>query len=155
MPGAPHILVVEARYYEDIMDQLAAGAEAALKRAGATFDRITVPGAFEIPGAVRMAIQSRTHDVAGGVARYDGYVGLGCVIRGETSHYDIVCNECARGLQSLVLEHAVAVGFGVLTVENRDQAWARAALDRGNKGAEAAEACLRMVALRGQFHLSP
>lgn len=138
MKKPPHILVVEARYYNDIGDQLASGAIAALKAAGATHERLVVPGAFELPAAVAMAI-------AGG--RYDGYVALGCVIRGETSHYDLVCNEAARGLNDLAVRHLAPLGFGILTCENGDQARQRADPKGKNKGGEAARACLAMIAL--------
>lgn len=138
--AGPHILIVEARFYPQISDELLKGATAALSAAGASFDRIEVPGVFEIPGAVRMALEAAT--------TYDGFLTLGCVIRGETSHYDIVANESARALQILVCEHGVALGFGVLTVENEKQAWARARVDQKNKGAEAAQACLAMIDLK-------
>lgn len=140
MATPPHVLIVEARFYADIADEMARGACAALEQAGATFDRIAVPGAFEIPTAVAMAIDS---------GRYDGYVALGCVIRGETSHYDYVCGESARGLAELARVHRAAIGFGILTCETRDQAWARAAVDDngGNKGRATVEACLALIAL--------
>jgi len=135
---APHILIVEARFYDDIADELAAGATEALEKAGARIDRLSVPGALEIPAAVRMAM----------AGSYDGFVALGCVIRGETSHYDIVANESARGLQLLALDHRLAIGNGILTVENREQAMARARRDQKNKGADAALACLAMLGLK-------
>ena len=137
-----HILIVEARYYPDISDELLSGATAALQAAGATFDRVEVPGVFEIPAAIRMAIAAT--DPA---PKYDGYLVLGCVIRGETTHYDIVANESSRALQTLVCEFALALGFGVLTVENEAQAWARARVAEMNKGGEAARACLVMIDL--------
>ncbi len=139
MAGGTHILIVEARFYPQISDELLRGATAALSAVGATFDRVEVPGVFEIPGAVRMALTA--------ASKYDGFLALGCVIRGETSHYDIVANESARALQILVCEHGMALGFGVLTVENEKQAWARARVDQKNKGAEAARACLAMIDL--------
>ena len=137
-----HILIVEARYYPDISDELLRGATAALSAAGATFDRVEVPGVFEIPGAIRMAVAATDQ-----APRYDGYLVLGCVIRGETTHYDIVANESSRALQTLVCEFALALGFGVLTVENEAQAWARARVAEMNKGGEAARACLAMIDL--------
>ena len=151
MAGSPHILIVEARFYEDIADELARGAIAALEAAGATFERISVPGAFEIPGAIAMA--ARAPD-GGPNGEYDGYVALGCVIRGETSHYDYVCGESARGLQDLAVRDGLAIGYGILTCENGEQAWERAKTDRKNKGADVAEACLAMVALRRRFGLT-
>lgn len=150
---APHIMIVEARYYDAICDELVRGAVAAIEAAGATYERFTVPGAFEIPAAIQYSI--RSHDFFGGRKRFDGYVALGCVIRGETSHYDYVCGESARGLQDLALQHTLALGYGILTVENEDQAWARAKLDKGNKGGEAAKACLAMLDLKRRFRLFP
>jgi 6,7-dimethyl-8-ribityllumazine synthase len=145
MAAAPHVMVVEARFYPDIADELARGAIAALERAGATFERFAVPGVLEIPGAINMAIKA---EHAGKRRPFDAYLALGCVIRGETSHYDIVCNESARAVQNLVLKHDLALGFGVLTVENDDQAWERARVSRKNKGGEAAQACLAMFDLK-------
>jgi 6,7-dimethyl-8-ribityllumazine synthase len=132
------ILMIEAPYYAEIAAEQAAGALAVLEAAKAEVTRVTVPGALEIPAAIKFGL--------GGF--WDGYVVLGCVIRGETSHYDLVCNECARGVQTLAIEHALAVGFGVLTVEDEDQAWARARRSEKDKGGETARACLDMIALR-------
>ena len=142
MAEALHILVAEARFYDDIADELMHGACAVLDAAGATYETIAVPGAFEIPAALRMAVDG---------GRFDGYIALGCVIRGETSHYDYVCGESARGLMSLSTRHGSALGYGILTTENREQAWSRASRTEKNKGAIAAEACLRMAALRRSF----
>ncbi len=153
MPEKPHVMIVEARFYEDIADELAKGAVAELEAAGATSERVAVPGAFEIPAAIRMAVRSM--DFASGRRRFDGYVALGCVIRGETSHYDYVCGESARKLQDLACDHTLAIGYGILTCENRDQAWERAAVERKNKGGEAARACLTMLDLKRRFHLFP
>jgi len=150
MPAHSRILIVEARFYEDIADELVAGAADALARSGAQVDRVAVPGAFEIPAAVGFAEQGG--DLGSGPL-YDGYVALGCVIRGETSHYDYVCGESARGLQLLALERTLAIGYGILTTETREQAWKRAARDQGDKGADAARACLAMVGLRRRFGL--
>jgi 6,7-dimethyl-8-ribityllumazine synthase len=135
-----HVLVVEARYYEDISEELALGAIAALDETGCTYDRIEVAGALEIPAAIAIA-----H--AGAVA-YDGYVALGCVIRGETSHYDIVAGESARALMDLAVGHRLAIGNGILTVETSAQALARARVAERNKGGFAASACLDMIALK-------
>jgi 6,7-dimethyl-8-ribityllumazine synthase len=143
MAERPHVLIVEAPYYAHISDELARGAVAALEAAGATYERVTVPGAFEIPAAIRFAVEDG--------APYDGYIALGCVIRGETTHYDYVCAESARGLQQLALAHCLAIGFGILTVENEAQALVRARVDRKNKGGEAAKACLAMIALKNQY----
>ncbi len=130
------ILIVESRFYSDIADELIAGAEREIKKNGALSERVVVPGAFEIPGAIALA-----------AGRYDGFVALGCVIRGETTHYDYVCGESARGLMDLSVHRKLAVGYGIVTVDTAEQAWARAATDRGDKGGDAAHACLAMVAL--------
>ena len=153
MSDAPHVLIVEARFYGDIADEMAKGAIAALEAGGATYDRLEVPGAFELPAAIRMNIKAM--ELVGGRKRYDGYVALGCVIRGETSHYDYVCGECARGLMDLTLEFSIAVGFGVLTVENQEQAWARASVDQLNKGGAVANAALRMIDVKRDFGYFP
>ena len=149
MPDRPHIMIVEARYYAHISDELAKGAIAALDAAGASYERFAVPGAFEIPAAIRFAVEAQARGAR--EARFDGYLALGCVIRGETTHYDYVCNESAGGLQRLALEHTLAVGFGILTVENEAQALARARTDKKNKGGEAANACLAMIELKRHF----
>ncbi len=143
----PHILIIEARFYEHIADELARGAIMALNDAEATYDRISVPGAFEIPAAIRFALDGMK---AGG-RHYDGFVALGCVIRGETSHYDYVCGESARGLQDLALEESAAIGYGILTVENEAQALARAEVGRGNKGGVVASVALDMIKLKQKF----
>ena len=153
MIDVPHVLIVEARFYDGIADELAKGAIAALEAAGATYDRLEVPGAFELPAAIRMNIKAM--ELVGGRKRYDGYVALGCVIRGETSHYDYVCGESARGLMDLALQYSLAIGFGVLTVENRDQAWARAAMDQLDKGGTVAKAALRMIEVKREFGYFP
>lgn len=140
MADAPHILIVEARYYEHISEQLLLGTTAALEEAGARWEVLGVPGAFEIPGAIALAADE-----------YDGFVALGCVIRGETTHYDYVCGESARGLMDLSINRGLAIGYGIVTTENGDQAWERAAVDRKNKGKDAAMAALRMVELRRRF----
>lgn len=127
------ILIVEARFYADICDELAKGAIAAIERAGASWERRAVPGALELPGAIALAAR-----------RYDGFVALGCVLRGETSHYDIVAGESARGLMDLTLR-GLCIGNGVLTCENEEQAWARASVSGMDKGGGAAEAALAMV----------
>ncbi len=134
-------MIVEARFYVDIAEELCRGAVAVLEGAGATHERVTVPGAFEIPAAIAMA-----HDAS--PSRFDGYVALGCVIRGETTHYDYVCGESARGLQDLAANRGLAIGYGILTVEDSAQAWARAAVDKKDKGADAAQACLQMIELK-------
>ena len=142
MTEGRRVLILEARFYGDIADQLVAGTIAALDKAGVGHERIAVPGAFELPAALAMAIDN---------GRYDGFVALGCVIRGETSHYEHVCGECARGLAMLAERHRIALGFGVVTAENREQAWERASVDRKNKGADAAQACLAMMSIRASL----
>lgn len=144
MAKAPHILVIEARFYQDIADELFRGAEKALLDAGASFDRVTVPGVLEIPAALAMALQGRKKT-------YDGFLALGCVIRGETTHYDIVANESARALMDLAVKRELAFGNGIQTVENDAQAWARAKVDEKNKGGAAARAALAMVALKREL----
>jgi 6,7-dimethyl-8-ribityllumazine synthase len=136
-----HILIVEARFYDGIADALLEGAVAALEAAGATHERVSVPGALEIPAAIALAE---------GASRFDGYVALGCVIRGETFHFEVVAGESARGLMALSLD-GLAIGNGILTVENEAQAWARARRTDKDKGGEAALATLAMLALREQF----
>tara|TARA_B100001765_G_C19427021_1_gene303845 strand:+ start:283 stop:744 length:462 start_codon:yes stop_codon:yes gene_type:complete len=153
MSDAPHVLIVEARFYEDVADELAKGAIAALAAAGATYERLEVPGAFELPAAIRMNIKAM--ELGNGCRYYDGYIALGCVIRGETSHYDHVCGECARGLMDLSLEFSLAIGFGVLTVENQEQAWARASVDQLDKGRAVANAALRMIEVKREFGCIP
>ena len=153
MADAPHILIVEARFYEELADELVAGAVAELETAGASHERIAVPGAFEIPAAIRYALKSM--DFYSGRRRFDGYVALGCVIRGETTHYDYVCQESARALQDLAVSYTLAIGYGILTVENGEQAWARASIKHKNKGAAAARACLDMIELKRHFRLYP
>jgi len=138
----PRILIVTSRYYEHITLELEAGAGEVLAAADAVVETIEVPGALEVPGAIAMAADAR---------RYDGFIALGCVIRGETSHYDYVCGESARGLMDLTIDRRLAIGNGILTVENEDQALARADRKRKNKGADAANACLAMIKLRRNF----
>ena len=133
------VLIIEARFYEELADALAAGAEAALSAAGATVERVAVPGVLEIPAALAYALDTEA---------YDGFVLLGCVIRGETTHYDIVANESAREIMRLASEHRLAVGNGIQTVENMEQALARVMPSRKDKGGAAARAALAMIALR-------
>jgi 6,7-dimethyl-8-ribityllumazine synthase len=141
----PHLLLVEALFYEHIAADLRRGAERVVAKAGATCEVISVPGSFEVPAAIAMAAKAG--------ARYEGYVALGCVIRGETTHYDYVCGESARGLMDLSCRHRIALGYGILTVENGKQAWARARIREKNKGGDAALACLAMIRLKRDFGL--
>ena len=153
MADAPHIMIVEARFYEDVADALVESAIAELEGVGASYDRYRVPGAFEIPAAIRYAIRSM--DFFSARRRYDGYIALGCVVRGETSHYDYVCQESARALQDLSVQYTLALGYGILTCENLDQAMERARRDGKDRGGHAARACLEMIGLKRQFHLYP
>lgn len=134
-------LIVEARFYEHLNDMLIAGARAALEAAGHAVEVLTVPGALEVPGAIAMAAES---------GRYDGFVAIGVVIRGETYHFEIVAGESARGIMALTMD-GLAVGNGILTVENEAQAIVRADPRQLNKGAGAAEAALALFALREKF----
>jgi 6,7-dimethyl-8-ribityllumazine synthase len=143
----PHLLVIEARFYDDLSDELARGAITALDRAGATHERLAVPGALEIPAALSIAIEAMER----GEVHFDGFVCLGCVIRGETAHFDIVAEQSARALMDLAVDEGLALGNGILTVENDDQAWARARVSEQNKGGAAAEAALAMIAVRKRF----
>ena len=140
--NTPRVLIAPSRYYDHLTRELEAGAAEALAAVEAEVETIEVPGALEVPGIIAMAADS---------AKYDGYVALGCVIRGETSHYDHVCGESARGLMDLTIERRLAIGNGILTVENEEQALARADRKRMNKGAGAAHACLEMIKLRRKF----
>ncbi|HEX8047896.1 6,7-dimethyl-8-ribityllumazine synthase [Rhizobium sp.] len=139
-----HILIVEARFYDDMADALLDGAKTALEEAGATYDIVTVPGALEIPAAIAMALDGADN----GGKEYQGYVALGMVIRGETYHFDIVANESSRALMDLAVSESLAIGNGILTVENDDQAWARARRSDKDKGGFAARAALTMIALK-------
>jgi 6,7-dimethyl-8-ribityllumazine synthase len=141
-----HVLVVEARFYDDIADALLDGAANALKKAGASFDRITVPGSLEIPAAIAMAL-----DPGGKGPRYDAAVALGCVIRGDTIHFEIVSNESARALMDLSVARAFPIGNGIITVDNEQQAWERAKADKLDKGGDAARAALSMLRLKRSF----
>jgi 6,7-dimethyl-8-ribityllumazine synthase len=136
------VLIVAARYYVDIVDYLIAGARRAIAAAGAQCELVEIPGALEAPGAIAIAATT---------GRFDAFVALGCVIRGETSHYDIVCQESARGLMDLTVRERLAIGNGILTVENGAQAAARAGLDLADKGGEAARAALAVHLLRTTY----
>ncbi|MFT5180639.1 MAG: 6,7-dimethyl-8-ribityllumazine synthase [Alphaproteobacteria bacterium] len=153
MAEQPHVMIAVARFYGEIADELVRGATAALKNAGATWEVVEVPGAFEIPAAVSTAVRSL--EFVGARRRFDGYVALGCVIRGETTHYDYVCGETARALQDLAVQYCLALGFGLLTVENKEQAEERAGVDRRDKGGEAARVCLSMIEMKRTFGLFP
>jgi len=153
-PRTPAILVVEARFYDDIADALFDGAQAEIARRGGTCERVSVPGVLEGPQAIALAHRAGLLPMRGHAGGYDGCVALGCVIRGETSHYDIVAGESARALMDLAVQHAIPLGNGILTVENHDQAMERARPDRRNKGAGAAAACLDLIALARRLHVT-
>jgi 6,7-dimethyl-8-ribityllumazine synthase len=136
------ILIINGQFYTDLAAELRAGAQEALKDAGLTFESLDVPGALEIPQAIRYAIAS---------GKYAGYVALGTVIRGETGHYDIVANESSRALMDLALAHQAPIGNGILTVENDEQAWERADRKRKNKGADAANAVIALLKIKEKF----
>ncbi len=134
-------LIVEARFYDHLNDMLIAGAKAALEEAGHKAEVITVPGALEIPGAIALAAEC---------GRYDGFVAIGVVIRGETYHFEIVAGESARGVMALTMD-GIAVGNGILTVENEDQALVRADPRQKDKGGEAAKAAIALLDLKSRF----
>lgn len=152
MTDKPRVLIVEARFYSDLADQMANGAIAALDQAGVLHDRIAVLGAFEVPAAIQFALRAmETHSAT---SNYSGFIALGTVIRGETDHYDHICREVSRALMTIAVEQSVALGFGILTCETKDQAETRADTSRGNKGADAAQACLRMMDLKKDLRLA-
>ena len=136
-----HILIVEARFYDHLNDMLLDGARTALEAAGHTHETVTVPGALEIPAAIALAVDSE---------RYDGYVAIGVVIRGETYHFEVVSNESARGIMALTLD-GLPIGNGILTVENEAQALTRAKRSEKDKGGEAAKAAIAMLELQARF----
>ncbi len=135
---APHLLIVRAPYYRDVVEGLSDGAGRLLREAGATFEVLDVAGAFELPQAIRIATR--------GTTRFDGFVALGCVVKGETDHYDFICQATMNGLVQVVLQFGLALGAGLLTVDSIDQGLARSRRDGFNKGAEAAAAALLQIA---------
>ena len=149
----PHILVVEAPFYQDVGVMQLKGADAVLERAGVSVEIISVPGALEIPTAIMYAIRAMDFDPTR--KRADGYLALGCVIKGGTMHDEIVAKESARGLQDLALQYTLAIGNGILTVENKEQALERADPARMDRAGAAAEAVLRMIELKQKFNLTP
>lgn len=136
------ILIVQAPYYQHISKMLLDGAIAELKKNGFDYEIIDVLGAFEIPTAIALAAKSN---------QYEGYIALGCVIRGETTHYDYVCMESARGLNELGYKQGLAIGYGIVTCENEKQAIARSDVKQKDKGGFAALACLRMIEIKNKF----
>ena len=151
MESSPPILIVEARFYEDIADELAAGAMAVLEEAGHGYERLGVPGTFEVPGAVSFALHAM--EIHSAPEDYAGFIALGCVIQGETDHHEHIARESIRALMALTQSHQIALGFGILTCSTREQAWERAARDKQNKGATAALACLEMIGLKKHLRL--
>ena len=140
------VLIVDANFYKDLANELVRGAVAELEKMGINYERLSVPGALEIPSAISLVSQGDEAKL------FAGYIALGCVIRGETSHYDIVCGESARGLSKLALDRNLAIGNGILTVDNWEQAWARASVLKKNKGRDAAIACLSLFEIK-QRHI--
>jgi 6,7-dimethyl-8-ribityllumazine synthase len=138
------VLIVEARFYDDIADALLAGATRALEHAGAKFDRLTVPGSLEIPAAIAIAVEAAEKRKQ----PYDGAVALGCVIRGDTIHFEIVSQESARALMDFAVTQRFAIGNGIITVDTESQAWARARMEEADKGGDAVRACLALVKLK-------
>ena len=142
-----HLLIIEARFHDDLADALLEGATGALDEAGATYDVVTVPGSLEIPAVICFALDG----AAEGGTDYDGFVALGTIVRGDTYHFDIVANESSRALMDLSVQESICVGNGILTTENDAQAWARARRTEGDKGGFAARAALTMIALKEKF----
>lgn len=142
----PRILLIQAPYYDEVVGGMRMGAERVLMEIGATLDVIDVAGAFELPAALRMAISAQRE-------AWDGFLILGCVVRGETDHYTFICDAVCQGVMQIGVETGAAIGFGLLTVDTLEQAIARSSDDRNNKGAEAAHAMLGQVALRRRWDL--
>ncbi|MPZ59277.1 MAG: 6,7-dimethyl-8-ribityllumazine synthase [Rhizobiales bacterium] len=141
---AARVVIVEARFYSDIADALLQGATAALTKAGASFDRVTVPGSLEVPAAIAIAVDAAERQGK----PYDGAVALGCVIRGDTIHFEIVSFESARALMDLAVVRKLPLGNGIITVDTESQAWARARPEEGDKGGDAVRAALAMIRLK-------
>ena len=139
------VLIVDANFYQDLAAELVRGAVAELEKIGVSYERLSVPGALEIPSAISLVSQGNDAKL------FAGYIALGCVIRGETSHYDIVCGESARGLSKLALDRNLAIGNGILTVDNWEQAWARASVSKKNTGRDAAIACLSLFEIKQRY----
>lgn len=144
VPGpAPRVLLIRAPYYRKVVDGMTDSAVALLGHANATIEMIDVAGAFELPQALRIALRGKD--------RFDGFVTLGCVVRGETDHYDFICTSAMNGLMQVAIQYGIALGTALLTVDTLAQAEARSAETGSNKGAEAASACLRQIALARQL----
>lgn len=145
------VLIIEARYYETVAQELLAGALAELAAQGVAFERVEVPGALEMPQVLAAAVASGALPATSANARYCGALLLGCVIRGETSHYDIVCNNANHWCYDVAMRHAIPIGNAILTVDNEAQAMARAKGGRAGKGADAARACLQLISVAAGF----
>ena len=139
-----HFLIVQADFYTELAAAQKQGAIAALEAVGGSYEVISVPGALEIPAAIAIAAAQKP-------CPYDGFIALGCVIRGETTHYEIVCTESSRGLMDLAIQKLLVIGNGILTVENKEQAWDRADINRKDKGGDAARAALAMSAVASRY----
>ncbi len=149
--GAARVLIIESRYYDHIADELMAGAIAEIEARGAAWDRVTVPGALELPQALKQAVTQGLIPSGAPFAKWQGAVVLGCVVRGETGHYDIVCQNANHWLMETALRHDVPVGNGILTVDTEAQARARAGNGRDGTGGDAARACLALIELSCAF----
>lgn len=146
-----HVMIVESPYYQDVAAALLEGAIAEIEAFGATYERVAVPGALEIPQVLTAAANAGLMPIDAPHGRYSGVVALGCVIRGETSHYDIVCNNANHWMMETATRHAIPVGNAILTVDTHAQAMARATGGRAGKGGDAARACLHLAELRAKF----
>ena len=151
MSEPTRVLIVEARFYSGIADSLVAGSAQVLDAAGIGYDRLEVPGVFEVPAAIYNVEKSLSSHSE--TSKYFGYIALGCVIRGETDHYDHICREASRAIMGLSLSGNIALGFGIITCENIEQAWVRASAEKKDVGGNAANACLRMNAIKQQYPL--
>jgi 6,7-dimethyl-8-ribityllumazine synthase len=135
--ASPHLLIIRAPYYKGVVDGLTEGAERILREAGATSETLDIAGAFELPQTIRLAVRGKT--------RFDGFIALGCIVRGETDHYDFICRATMEGVMAVSLQFGLCVGTGLLTCDTLAQAEARSGMDGHNKGAEAAAAALLQV----------
>ena len=149
----PHIMIVEAPFYKGISEELMKGALIVLNAKGASFEKFEVPGALEIAPAILYGIKMKQYHPAR--RRFDGFIALGCVIKGDTYHFEVVANESSRALTDLTAAYALALGNGILTTYTEEQAWHRASITGENKGGAAAQACLDMIALKGKLGLYP
>jgi 6,7-dimethyl-8-ribityllumazine synthase len=149
--NAPYLLIIDSRFYEDLSDELVRGAIAKIDSIGGTYRRVSVPGVFEIPAGIRLAVRSMELVSAAAHNRFDGYIALGCVIRGETDHYEHVSRESLRGVNDLAMQYSIAVGMGILTCNTKEQAMERASVDKGNVGGRAARTAVQMVEFKRSF----